>query len=301
MAVVFRSLPRFAWSAALLCVLTHCSTTQRTRPLAVETLPGAAVDNDEWASTSKPPASSAASSTSGALDDGLELEPEFRVETIERDLARQAALLERRSAPQKPPEPIAGVPVKRLVPEWQPIAPDDDNDDVSHDDATPLPRRSRGADLASDSDRLPGTVAESSAEDLDELYSASAHLRAGRTDRALVDARRFLDRDPRHAYADRAERLIVQALFSAGEWTLAIAAANRLAASFPGTLAAKDAVHFRERALAALGHPVGRDRSAALGHPVSHAPVAALEVDRDGGAGAEGRVATSPRGGAPRH
>jgi hypothetical protein len=286
MAVVLRSLPRFAWSAALVCALTHCSTAQRARPFAVETLPGAAVANDERASTSESTASSAESSASGSLDDGPELEPEFRVETIERDLARQAALLERRSAPQTPPEPIAGVPVKRLVPEWQPIAPDDD-DEVSDDDTTPLPRRARGADEGSDSDLLPGTVAESSAEDLDELYSASAHLGAGRTERALVDARRFLDRDPRHAYADRAERLIVQALFSAGEWTLAIAAANRLEASFPGTLAAKDAVRFRERALAALGHPVGRDSSTAL------------EADRDGGARAKGRVATSPRGGAP--
>ena len=155
--------------------------------------------------------------------------------------------------------------MKRLVPEWQPIAPD--GDDETESDAVgdtaenaALPRRFAASESAEEPQSLPGTVAESSAEELHELYAASAHLSAGKTDRALVELRRFLDRDPRHAYADRAENMIVDALVSAGEWSLAIAAANRLMVSFPGTLAATEAKRSRDRALAALGHVVP-DRS----------------------------------------
>jgi len=260
MVHVFRRVPHITLFCVIFLTLTRCSSMS-------------AKDETKSKWTSMIPATKTMSSpakmeTAEAIteSEGPEFEPEFRLDEVRRDVGRQTAK-QTAAAPQATEPTLPRLPVKRLIPEWSAIAPDgaidgeSDNDDAlpRHDqDTDELPGSMKRLAGSQHYAGLPGTVVESTSEDLDEIYAASAHLAGGRIDRALVALQRFLDSDPRHAYADRANRMIVQAHIAADEWSMAIAAANRLAASFPGTFAAADAVRLRAKALQALGLPVAR-------------------------------------------
>ena len=114
----------------------------------------------------------------------------------------------------------------------------------------------RGTD--SQLDKLHGLEGESVIDSKEELlhyyYMGYDHLSQKKFDSAIRHLEYFLEENPVHIYADRAQFLIATAYCQSKEFHLCILALNTLESRHPYSLKLPDALQLRVHALASLGH-----------------------------------------------
>lgn len=133
--------------------------------------------------------------------------------------------------PLPKPQPL---PVKRLVPEVS----------DAHFEEEAL-------------DKLVGedeeSVGDSSQEIMHFYYKGYELLKAGKWEEAERNLSHFLEENPTHVYADRAQYLIAQSNFKSKEFHLCVLAVNALEARYPYSLKRADAAVLKIQSLKGMG------------------------------------------------
>lgn len=89
------------------------------------------------------------------------------------------------------------------------------------------------------------TVADSTHAVLHIYFEGLRNKAQGNYDKALESFNRFLNQNPDHLYADRAQFLIVDCYFLSGEYSLAVVASHQMEKQFPESQKLPEALYKR--------------------------------------------------------
>lgn len=96
------------------------------------------------------------------------------------------------------------------------------------------------------------SVADSSQEMMHYYYEGRKNLEAGKYEEAIKNFKKFVDENPAHVYADRAQFLVLESYFRAQEYGLAVLAANTLETHYPYSFRLQEALYKKGLAFASM-------------------------------------------------
>lgn len=107
-----------------------------------------------------------------------------------------------------------------------------------------------------DLDKILGTeeesVADSSHEMIHYYYEGQKHFEAGRYEEAIKNFKKFVDENPTHVYADRAQFYVFDSYFKGKEYGLAILAASLIETRHPYSFRMQETLYKKGLALVAM-------------------------------------------------